>query len=281
MISITNSGKLNKLIKSYRKKSQTIGFIPTMGALHQGHISLVKKARLDSDIVVVSIFVNPLQFSKGEDYTIYPRNFKKDKLLLKDFGVDIIFIPKVETFYPADFSVFVEEGDLSRFLCGKFRPDHFRGVCTVLTKLFNVVEPDFSYFGQKDYQQALIVKRLVSNLNFKIKIKILPIIREPDGLALSSRNFYLNQNQRKDSLCLHQALTEAKRVIDAGQRRSSKVKNRIKNIVKSRKTTKIDYIEIVNADNLREIKEIKGKILIALAVFIGRTRLIDNIILNV
>ena len=281
MNSVTDINKVKRIIKEYRKKSKTIGFIPTMGALHQGHLSLVKKAKSDCDLVVVSIFVNPLQFSKGEDYKVYPRNILKDKALLRQLGVDMLFYPKSADIYSSGFSTNVEESVLSKVLCGKSRPGHFRGVCTILTKLFNIIEPDKVYFGQKDYQQVLIIKKIVADLNFPIKICILPTVREDSGLAMSSRNRYLTNSQKKQSLCLSKALILAKNLIRNGERSPAKAIARIKSIVKSEKSARIDYIEILNAKNLTKLKTIRGHVLIALAIYIGQVRLIDNIVLNV
>jgi pantoate--beta-alanine ligase len=281
MVIARSISKLREVIKKEKEKKKTIGFVPTMGALHLGHLSLIRKAKKETDFVVVSIFVNPTQFGPNEDYMRYPRQFKKDKEILKKEKVDLLFYPSIKTMYPQNFSTYVEEVYLSKVLCGKFRPGHFRGVCTVVAKLFNIVEPDVSFFGQKDYQQAQIIKRMVRDLNFPIKIKVLPIVREKDGLAMSSRNKYLSYKERKDALCLYQALNKAKELIKKGERSPGVVKKEMEKIIKSIKKAKIDYIEIVDDDNLREIKKIKGKILIALAVWIGKARLIDNFLLNV
>lgn len=267
-------------IKS-RNKAKTIGFVPTMGALHAGHLSLVARARKECDFVVVSIFVNPIQFGPGEDLSCYPRDFKKDEKVLKKAGVDLLFYPKDLIIYPKGFSTYVIEENLSKKLCGASRPGHFKGVCTVLAKLFNIVRPDSAYFGQKDYQQALIVKKMAADLNYNIKIKTLPIVREKDNLAMSSRNSYLSPKERKQSLCFYQALMLAKVLIKKGEQDPDKIMRKMQSVVKSEKTIKIDYIEIVNARSLEKINKISGKVLIALAVYVGKTRLIDNIILDV
>jgi pantoate--beta-alanine ligase len=278
---VKNISELREIIKKIKRKRKIVGFVPTMGALHLGHLSLIRKAKKEADFVVVSIFVNPTQFGPNEDYKRYPRPFKKDKEILEKEKVDLLFYPSVKTMYSKDFSTYVEEVSLSKVLCGKFRPGHFKGVCTVVAKLFNIVAPNIAYFGQKDYQQARIIKRMVRDLNFPVKIKVLPIVREKDGLALSSRNSYLSLQERKDALCLYKALNKAKELIEKGEREVKLIKREMKKIIKKVKYTKIDYIEIVDADNLREIERIKGKILIALAVWIGKARLIDNFILNV
>jgi len=278
------TGKIKKarqICAKPRSKAKVVGFVPTMGALHKGHMSLVRRANKECDFLVVSIFVNPIQFGPDEDLARYPRDFKNDEKVLKKAGVDLLFYPKPDSIYPKGFSTYVEEVNLSKMLCGKSRPGHFKGVCTVLTKLFNVIRPDIAYFGQKDYQQVQIVKRMVADLNYNIKIKTLPIIREKDNLAMSSRNSYLSLKERKESLCLYQALLVAEDLIKKGEQNPATIKAKMQGVVKSKKTTKIDYIEIVNAENLEKVNKIAGKILIALAVYVGKTRLIDNIVLNV
>jgi len=278
------TGSINKVKKfscSRRKTNKVIGFVPTMGALHKGHISLIREAKKECNFLVVSIFINPIQFNLKGDYKCYPRNFIKDKKLLEKEGVDLIFMPKEETMYPLEASSYAYEDNLSRVLCGKSRLGHFEGVCTVLIKLFNIISPNIAYFGQKDYQQTLIVKRLVKDFNFPIKIRVLPTVREKDMLAMSSRNTHLKGQARESSHCLYQALILAKKLIKLGERSPKKIINHIKRLVKSTKLARIDYVEIVDSDNLKQIKKIKGKILIALAVYIKKVRLIDNIILNV
>jgi len=278
------TGSIEKVRKISRKKTELgkiIGFVPTMGALHKGHLSLVKRARKECDFLIASIFINPTQFGAEEDYKHYPRNLAKDKKQLEKEGVDLLFSPKANTMYPSGASAYAYGNDLSRVLCGKSRPGHFKGVYTILVKLFNIVKPDIAYFGQKDYQQTLIVKKLVKDFNFPIRIRVLPIIREQDNLAMSSRNAYLKGRARKNSRCLYQALVLAKKLIESGERDPERVISRMKQLVKSTELARIDYIEIVDADNLKKLKNIRGKILIALAVYIKRVRLIDNIILNV
>ncbi len=281
MIIAENIKKVREISHSKNKVNKTIGFVPTMGALHNGHISLVRKAKKESDFLVVSIFINPTQFNAKGDYGSYPRNFTKDKKLLLTEGVDLLFLPREKTMYSLGVSTYVYENNLSKGLCGKSREGHFKGVCIVLTKLFNIVKPDIAYFGQKDYQQALIVKRLVKDLNFPIKIRVLPIIRDQDKLAMSSRNIYLNGQARKSSHCLYQALMLAKVLIKSGERNPRKVINQIKKLVNSTELARIDYVGMVDAENLKNLKKVKGRVLIALAVYIGKVRLIDNIILNV
>lgn len=273
--------EVKEIISQYRrKKGGIIGFVPTMGALHLGHLSLVRRARVETDFVVVSIFVNPLQFGPHEDYRQYPRDFKSDEVLLKREGVDLIFYPTPRIMYPSSFSTYVEETSLSKVLCGKSRPTHFRGVTTVVAKLFNLIGPDISYFGQKDYQQAQIIKRMVQDLNFSLKIKVLPIVREPDGLAMSSRNAYLNPEERKDAPVLFEALKLCKKLILEGERDAGKLKKKMKKFISLRKTARVDYVEIVEAENLKRMKRLKGRVLIGLAVFINKTRLIDNMLVS-
>jgi pantoate--beta-alanine ligase len=269
MITTKSIAKIKKLVEKSKKNDKTIGFVPTMGALHKGHLSLINKAKKESDYLVVSIFINPLQFSPSEDFKKYPRNIEKDKQLLKKHQVNLLFYPQADKIYTPDFSTFVQEKKISKQLCGKSRPGHFQGVTTIVTKLFNIVQPDLSYFGQKDYQQALIIKKIAKDLNFTTKIKIAPIIREKDKLALSSRNAYLSRKERKESRAIYQALTQAKKII-----------KEMKKIIAKKSTAKIDYIEIRKAENLETIKTIKGKAFIGVAVYFGKTRLIDNIIIS-
>jgi len=265
----------NKILK-LKRMAKTIGFVPTMGYLHEGHMSLIRKARKECDIVVVSIFVNPLQFGPKEDLKKYPRNFKRDIYLCNNLA-DIIFFPKAKDMYPANFLSNVEVSSLSNILCGVSRPGHFKGVTTVVSKLFNVALPDRAYFGQKDAQQVIIIKKMVSDLNMPIQIRVLPIIRESDGLAMSSRNKYLSDKERRESLVLYKSLKLAKKLINKGMRDSKNIIAKIKNLIRSVKSARIDYVSINDANNLVPLKRIKGEALILLAVFIGKTRLIDNI----
>jgi pantoate--beta-alanine ligase len=266
-----------KVSKEKRVRGKTIGFVPTMGALHEGHLSLIRRARQQNDIVVVSIFINPNQFGPKEDFKKYPRNLKQDSLLCKREGVDIIFYPDASLMYPVNYRTYVFVEKLSDCLCGKVRPGHFKGVATVVTKLFNIVSPDIAYFGQKDAQQAIIIKRMTRDLNIPVKIKVMPCLREKDGLALSSRNVYLNQKERKDATVLYEALKKAKELIRNGNSDAKKIISQIKRLINSEGITKIDYISIVDLDSLEPIQKINNNCLIALAVWIGSTRLIDNI----
>lgn len=273
--------KTRKIIRQAKNKGETIGFVPTMGALHSGHLSLVSAARKDTDFTVVSIFVNPSQFRRGEDLSSYPRPFAQDKKVLEKTKADLLFLPSPKDMYPEDFSTWVEELNLSRDLCGISRLGHFKGVCTVVAKLFNIILPDISYFGAKDFQQARVIKRMSKDLNFPVEIKVMPIVREKDGLAMSSRNAYLKGRQRQDALLLNKAIMEASRQILAGQRNPRNIVSSIEKIIGSSKEARIDYVKIVRPDTLREVDKLIGDIVIVLAVFIGNTRLIDNLELKI
>lgn len=269
---------ISKEIMRLKKKDRRIGFVPTMGYLHEGHLSLLDKARKDTDVVVVSIYVNPTQFGPREDFKKYPRDLKRDLKLCSSAGVDIVFIPDDTQMYPGGYITYVEPERLTYKLCGASRPGHFRGVATIVTKLFNIIQPDIAYFGQKDVQQAIIIQRMVRDLNFPIKIKVMPIIREKDGLAMSSRNTYLNSSERKEATVLYKALCKAEELISSGEKKSKKIKAAMRDIIEEAKDARIDYISMVDLENLEDVEEVCGKVLIALAVWIGKTRLIDNII---
>ena len=267
-------------VKACRNKDQVIGFVPTMGAFHKGHISLMQAARKENDIVVVSIFVNPLQFCSGEDYDRYPRQTDLDRRICEAEGVDAVFNPTVAEIYPKGFDSHVDQGELPSKLCGPFRPGHFRGVTTVVSKLFNIIQPDSAYFGQKDYQQTQIIRRQVQDLNFDIKVRMMPIVREDDGLAMSSRNVYLGPKQRREATCIYRSLLRAKDLIAKGDNDAAKVIQEMRREIRKTKGARVDYLAITNAETLESIREIKGKVLIAVAVRIGKTRLIDNILLG-
>ncbi len=272
---------MRRFSRSAHGLGKKIGFVPTMGFFHEGHLSLIRRARKECDIIVVSIFVNPTQFGPQEDLERYPRDLSRDKRLARECGTDIIFAPSVAEMYPEGYSTFVEEEQLSRYLCGRSRPGHFRGVSTVVLKLFNIVMPDIAYFGLKDAQQALIIKRMVSDLNVDVRIRVMPIVREPDGLALSSRNQYLAPDEREAALILHKALTAAKIMIDTGERSGSTMRSGLRKLIAREKHARIDYVEVVDADTLERVERLKGKVMIALAIHIGRTRLIDNIVIRI
>lgn len=271
--------KIQDFIRQQKKRNRTIGLVPTMGYLHEGHLSLVKQAKKDNHICIMSIFVNPTQFGPKEDFKKYPRNLKRDVALAKKVGVDVIFYPKLAEMYPENYltSIFVEK--LSNILCGKSRPGHFMGVATIVTKLFNIISPDVSYFGQKDAQQAIIIKKLIQDLNMQTKIKIMPIVRDKDGLALSSRNIYLNKKQRNEAPILYKSLLEAKSLIKNGQKNASRIISMIRKIIAENSSGVIDYVSIIDLENLEPVVIINKKVLILLAVWFGKTRLIDNIII--
>lgn len=277
---VTSIKSMQLISRRIKERGCRIGFVPTMGALHQGHLSLIRRARKDNESVVVSIFVNPAQFGPREDFDKYPRDFKKDSRLCSEAGVDFIFYPCAQEMYPEGYKTYITVNGLSDVLCGRSRPGHFRGVATVVSKLFNIVQADVAYFGQKDAQQAIIIKKMVSDLNMPVNVKILPTIREKDGLAMSSRNVYLGKDERKESVVLYQALVLAGKMVKKGTRICAVIIKKMKSLIEKSKNAKIDYVEIVDLDNLSPIKEIKDKALVALAVRIGKTRLIDNIIIN-
>ncbi len=268
--------------KQQKKAGQTIGLVPTMGYLHQGHLSLVQEARRQCDRVVVSIFVNPIQFGVGEDLDKYPRDLSGDCKLLEEAQTDAVFAPSARDMYPEGYATFVEmEGTITNRLCGASRPGHFRGVTTVVSKLFNICLPDQAFFGQKDAQQVLVIEKMVRELNFPLEIVRVPIKREADGLAMSSRNVYLSSEQRCQALALSQALQEAGAIIGQGERDPAKIISGIQTRIESAPEARIDYIEIYRAEDLADIKQIEGKVLIALAVKFGNTRLIDNLLVEV
>lgn len=267
-----------EIIKNWRKEGLTVGLVPTMGFLHEGHKSLITRAVKENDKVVVSVFVNPIQFGANEDLSVYPRDIDKDFALCQDAGADFIFNPSPEEMYFDNFSTYVDAGDVTKELCGKSRPIHFRGVCTVVTKLLNIVKPDRAYFGQKDAQQLAIVKRMVRDLNVDVEIIGCPIIREEDGLAKSSRNVYLNEEERKAAVILHKALTKGEEIFKAGEKDSSVIIKAVSDIINTEKLAKIDYVDVVSFPEIEHIEKMDRPALVAVAVYIGKTRLIDNFI---
>lgn len=271
---------LAEKIDSIKKQKKSIGFVPTMGYLHEGHLSLIRKAGKDTDCVVASIFVNPVQFGPREDFKEYPRDLKRDLALCKKNDVDIVFMPKLKSIYRNGFSTYVNVESLTDGLCGRSRPGHFKGVTTVVAKLFNIVSPDIAYFGQKDAQQAIVIKRMVKDLNMPIKIKMMPIIRERDGLAMSSRNIFLTTEEHRQALSLYKSLKLARDLYRKRERDSRTIIRKMRSTILKEKDAKIDYISIVDAKELKRANRISGKVLVALAVKIGKTRLIDNMILN-
>ena len=267
--------------KIRREQDRTVGLVPTMGALHEGHLSLVREARRMCDVVVVSVFVNPTQFGPGEDFEHYPRDLTKDTALLTDYNVDYIFAPTVEEMYSKGFSTYVNVVGLSEQLEGASRPGHFRGVATVVTVLLNTVRPDFAFFGQKDAQQALVIKRLVKDLAFDTEVVLLPIVREDSGLAISSRNLYLNAEEQASASVIHRALTQAKGAYKAGERSAGKLAEIVRSTIETEPRARLDYVAIADAETLDPLERIDERpTLIAIAAYIGKTRLIDNTILN-
>jgi pantoate--beta-alanine ligase len=267
--------------KIRREQSRTIGLVPTMGALHEGHFSLVREARQMCDIVVVSVFVNPAQFGPGEDYERYPRDLTKDTALLTDYNVDYIFAPTVEEVYPKNYSTYVAVEGLSDQLEGSARPGHFRGVATVVTVLLNIIRPDFAFFGQKDAQQALIVKRVVRDLAFETEILVLPTVRENSGLAIASRNAYLSEAEHEAAPVIHQALERAREAYQQGERNAGKLAEILRATIEAEPRARLDYLSVLDAETLEQLDKLDERaILIAVAAYIGKTRLIDNIVLN-
>ncbi len=281
MIIVKSISRLRPLIQKYKTKRKTIGFVPTMGALHAGHATLLRKCRQENDIAILSVFVNPKQFGPQEDFAVYPRDFKKDVLLAKKENIDIMFYPSVDEMYPLPFLTCIDVERLSNSLCGKFRPGHFKGVATVVAKLLNMVSPDVLYLGQKDAQQCVVVKQMIKDLDFPVKVKIAPTVRETDGLAMSSRNKYLNSSQRQEAAILYKSLKQAKQLIAAGERDGAKIIQKIRSMIFANSSSRIDYIECLDFETLEHLSLLKGKILIALAVWFGQTRLIDNITIDI
>ena len=267
-------------VREWKKAGLTIGFVPTMGYLHEGHKSLIDAARQDNDRVVVSIFVNPMQFGPNEDLASYPRDLKKDAGLCEAAGVDLIFNPQPEEMYAPDFASYVDMDGLTAQLCGKSRPGHFRGVQTVVLKLFHIVTPERAYFGQKDAQQLAVIKRMVRDLNVDIEIIGCPIVREEDGLAKSSRNTYLNEAERKAALVLSRSLKAGRELLESGETKAAAIRQAVIQEIEKEPLAKIDYVEIVDFDTITPVDEVNGSILAAIAVYIGKTRLIDNFIVE-
>jgi pantoate--beta-alanine ligase len=278
---IEKISELKAAVAAQRKAGKTVGLVPTMGFLHEGHISLIKTSRSDNDITVLSIFVNPAQFGVNEDYDKYPKDIEGDSRKAEEAGTDIIFAPNSAEMYPQGYSTHVDMDGITDSMCGKSRPGHFKGVATVVTKLFNIVQPDKAYFGQKDAQQAAVIRKIVRDLNMDVDIIVCPIVREKDGLAMSSRNVYLNLEERKAALILSKSLFKAERLIKEGERDAHKIRSSIEKEISSETLADIDYVTVVDAETLEEIKLLKGTILAAVAVRFGRTRLIDNIVMEV
>lgn len=272
--------EVREQVKAWKKEGLSVGLVPTMGYLHEGHASLMKKAVEENDRVVASVFVNPTQFGPTEDLESYPRDFDKDCALCESIGVNLVFHPEPEEMYAPDFCTWVDMDVLSKTLCGKSRPIHFRGVCTVVSKLFNIVTPDRAYFGQKDAQQLAIIRRMVRDLNMDIEIVGCPIVREEDGLAKSSRNTYLNEEERAAALILSKAVFLGQKMAADGETDTAVIKKAMIEKIESEPLAKIDYVEIVDGLSMQPVDKIEGSILAAMAVYIGKTRLIDNFIIE-
>ncbi len=274
---IKSISEMKEIVKDLKIEGLSIGFVPTMGYLHEGHISLMECSKRENDITIVSVFVNPIQFGKNEDFDKYPRDIERDLKICKEVGVNYLFNPSQKEMYPSGYSTFVVVEGLTERLCGAFREGHFKGVTTVVNKLFNIVKPDRAYFGKKDYQQLKVIERMVKDLNMDIEIIGCPIVREADGLALSSRNKYLSPEERKSALSISKALFEAKKKFEAGETDPYKLIKLIKNIINSYPYTRIQYVEIVDSETLEPKTKVEKGDIIAVAVFVGNTRLIDNI----
>jgi len=272
--------EMRAALRHAKGSTQRIGFVATMGALHDGHLSLVRAAKAQADVVVASIFVNPTQFGPNEDFSRYPRTFESDCQMLNQEGVDLLFAPSVEDMYPTGAVTYVTVEGLSERLCGKSRPGHFRGVTTVVSKLFNIIGPDLAFFGQKDAAQAAIIRRMVRDLNFPVEVVVSPIVREPDGLAMSSRNAYLDAGQRKSALVLSRALSRVKAAFDKGEQTAAKLIDVGIRVLKSEPGAQLDYLEIVDPETLEPVEFVRGSALVAVAAFVGTTRLIDNVVLQ-
>lgn len=271
---------VRNMVKAARSKGKIIGFVPTMGALHIGHISLIEAAAKKCDFVVVSIFVNPTQFGPGEDFEKYPRPLKADLEICRKAGVNVVFAPSPQQMYPGENLTWVNVEKLTEQLCGRFRPGHFSGVTTVCAKLFNIIAPDIAFFGQKDAQQAIVIKRMVTDLNMPLEIVVCPTVRQADGLAVSSRNQYLTRQQKKNAPLIYKSLQRCQKLIADGVADSKTIINQMRKILQQAPSIKIEYISIVDAWTLQELEKIDGRVLVAVAVKIGSTRLIDNILLD-
>lgn len=270
--------EVREIVSAWRKEGLTVGLVPTMGYLHEGHQSLIRKSVEQNDRTVVSVFVNPIQFGPNEDLASYPRDINRDMQKVEEVGGDLIFNPEPAEMYPGHFTSFIDTTETTELLCGAVRPIHFRGVCTVVGKLFNIVCPDRAYFGQKDAQQLATIKRFVRDLNFPIEIVPCPIVREDDGLAKSSRNTYLSPEERKAALILSKSLKMGKKAIEDGEKNSQKIIDIITANLKTEPLARIDYVEVVDFENIQRVDTIQGETLVAIAVYIGKTRLIDNFI---
>lgn len=280
MQTIHEPSAVQHLCGSLRSAGKTIGFVPTMGFLHEGHLSLMRKARAENAVLVVSIFVNPAQFGQGEDFESYPRDLQGDLIRVEAVGGDLVFAPSADSIYPRGFCTFLEVAEITEGLCGASRPGHFRGVATVVAKLFNLIKPHRAYFGQKDYQQSVVIRRLVADLNFDLNVVVLPTVREPDGLAMSSRNARLTPEQRKAALILYRSLRHSEDLVRTGERDAKIIRDEMRAMIQAKSSAQIDYVALCDPETLKPVDRIEGLTLAALAVRFGSTRLIDNILIT-
>ncbi len=276
MITVNTVNEIVSQVRHWKREGQTIGLVPTMGYLHEGHASLIQRARRENDRVIVSIFVNPIQFGPTEDLASYPRDFARDSQVCRELGTDLIFYPQPDEMYDADFCTYVDMDVLTTQLCGKSRPTHFRGVLTVVSKLFHIACPDRAYFGEKDAQQLAVIRRMVRDLNFDLEVVGCPIVREADGLAKSSRNTYLNETERKAALVLSRSIEAGKKLLAAGEKDAARIVAAMRAVIEAEPLARIDYVELVDGDSLQPVSTVAGTVLAAVAVYIGTTRLIDN-----
>jgi pantoate--beta-alanine ligase len=276
MIVIDESGRMQRMAEQWRIKNETIGFVPTMGYLHEGHLELMRQGKKDCRHLVVSIFVNPKQFGEGEDFGTYPRDFDRDSRLVEEVGAEVVFYPTISQLYPPDFQTYVEVTEVTKGLCGASRPVFFRGVATVVTKLFNLVKPHFAYFGEKDYQQLITIKRMVADLDMDLEVIGCPTVREKDGLAMSSRNVYLSVEGRKAALCLYRALCSVQKAAAGGETDAEKLINAAREIINKEPPARIDYIKLCHPSTLKELDHLEQEGRLIMAVWVENTRLIDN-----
>lgn len=278
---IRNISQMRQFSENIRTQGKRIAFVPTMGFLHEGHLSLIDYGRKNAHVLIISVFVNPTQFGEGEDLQQYPRDLGRDCKLARKAGVDVVFVPEVSEMYPKDFQTYVTVESLSQLLCGAFRPGYFRGVTTVVAKLFNIIKPHIAIFGKKDFQQWVIIRKMVEDLKFDIEVIGLPTVREHDGLAMSSRNGYLTKKERASALSLYQSLNMAEAMVASGEKDASQIVCKIKDFILSKPYTKIEYVKICSPDTLKDIETLEDKALLAMAVKVGRARLVDNALLEV
>ena len=278
---IKKKDKMRGLVDEAKARGDTVGLVPTMGFFHEGHLELMRRARAECDVVVVTLFVNPTQFGPGEDLDAYPRDFERDRALAESVGVDYIFAPEVEEMYPEGAATFVEVEELHRVMCGRTRPGHFRGVATIVSKLFNIVPAHRAYFGQKDAQQLVIIGKMAADLDFPIEIIPVPTVRESDGVAMSSRNTYLEPEEREQAIALHRSLEAARLLVEQGQRQAGKIRSAMENLISTFPLVNLEYISICDNIFLRPLEELSGEVLVAVAARIGRARLIDNMVLKI